>query len=280
MKNSWLQEVTYGTEILVIISATILIASLYSYLLKKYLQHAAIKLENSSTNYPFFRHITTAIIYIVGIGIALSRVPELKTLAHSLLAGAGILTIVTGIASQQALGNVVSGLFIVIFKPFKVNDKLSLRGTYTGVVEDISLRHTVIRDFENNRIIVPNAVISGEILVNSHLADASVCKFVDIGVSYSTNLKKALKVMQDEVKNHPLSIDVRTEEDIANKVPEVVARVTALGESSINLRVWAWAENSSDGFAMYCDLLESIKTKFDNEGIEIPFPQREVKLKK
>lgn len=280
MKNSWLQEVTYGTEVLVIISATIFIASLYSYLLKKYLQHAVIKLENSSTNYLFFRHITTAIIYIVGIGIALSRVPELKTLAHSLLAGAGILTIVTGIASQQALGNVVSGLFIVIFKPFKVNDKLSLRGTYTGVVEDISLRHTVIRDFENNRIIVPNAVISGEILVNSHLADASVCKFVDIGVSYSTNLKKALKVMQDEVKNHPLSIDVRTEEDIVNKVPEVVARVTALGDSSINLRVWAWAENSSDGFVMYCDLLESIKTKFDNEGIEIPFPQREVKLKK
>lgn len=88
----------------------------------------------------------------------------LRTVATSLLAGAGILAVAVGFASQQALSNIVSGIMIVIFKPFRVNDRLNIGTTFNGIVEDITLRHTVIRDFENKRIIVPNMVISQECL--------------------------------------------------------------------------------------------------------------------
>ena len=85
--------------------------------------------------------------------------------------------------------------------------------------------------------------------------------------------------MKDKVLNHPLNIDNRTTEDIENKVPKVIARVLGMGDSSGNLRVWAWASNFADGFPIYCGLLQSIQNRFDKEGVEIPFPQRDIHLK-
>ena len=99
---------------------------------------------------------------------------------------------------------------------------------------------------------------------------------IDIGIGYSSNMARALEIMREEVSNHPLHIDSRAPEDIENNVPLAIARVTALGDSAVNLRVWAWAKDSNDGYIMYCDLLESIKTRFDAESIEIPFPQRTI----
>jgi len=101
--------------------------------------------------------------------------PNLRALASSFLAGAGILAVAVGFASQHALGNIISGVFIVIFKPFRVTDRVKLR-ELTGVVEDITLRHTIIRDFENKRIIIPNFLISEEIIVNSNFEDDRICK--------------------------------------------------------------------------------------------------------
>ena len=82
--------------------------------------------------------------------------------------------------------------------------------------------------------------------------------------------------MVNEVLNHPLHIDGRTQEQIDKGIPEVISRVVGLGDSSIVLKVWAWAKDSSDGFILNCDLLKIIKQKFDSEGIEIPFPQRTI----
>ena len=79
---------------------------------------------------------------------------------------------------------------------------------------------------------------------------------------------------------HPLHVDPRTPEQIENGEPEVVARVISMGDSSVNLRAWAWAANAPDAFVMGCDLLESIKERFGAEGIEIPFPYRTIVMKK
>ena len=85
--------------------------------------------------------------------------------------------------------------------------------------------------------------------------------------------------MEEEVLKHPLHIDNRTEEDKENNVPEVIARVTALGNSSITIKVWAYSDNASNGFIMYCDLLRSIKERFDKENIEIPYNYQNVIIK-
>ena len=143
-----------------------------------------------------------------------------------------------------------------------------------GIVEDITLRHTVIRDFENKRILIPNALISDEIIVNSDFTDDKICKWINVGISYDSDIDKAKSIMEDEVRKHPLLIDVRTPEQLEEQAPLVPVRVLSLGDSSVNLRAWAWAKDSADGFVMECDLYESIKKRFDAEGIEIPFPHR------
>lgn len=265
--------------IVIILIVTVLIATIFKWFLKRFVKKSLLDHHKDLTGYLFINHIITALIYIIGIAVALVQIPELKLMGHSLLAGAGVLSLIAGLASQQALSNIMSGILIVIFKPFRINDKITLRGTFTGTVEDINLRQVVIRDFENNRIIIPNSVISSDLLVNAHIGEEKCCKLIDIGIGYSSNLERALDIMREEVSNHPLHLDPRTPEDIENNVPLVIARVTALGNSSVNLRVWAWAKDSSDGYIMMCDLLQSIKKRFDTEGIEIPFPQSDIHFK-
>jgi small-conductance mechanosensitive channel len=230
-------------------------------------------MKSNPTNYLFLRHIVTAVIYVLGFAIAVAQVPSLRTIAASMLAGAGILAVAVGFASQAALSNIISGLFIVIFKPFRVNDRLTVQ-TNSGIVEDITLRHTVIRNFQNERIIIPNSIISDQVLINSSIIDDHVCRFLDIGISYDSDIDLAKSIMADEVRNHPLYYDVRTEEQIEAGTPDVTVRVLGLGESSVNLRAWVWARTAADGFVLSCDLFESIKKRFDREGVEIPFPHR------
>lgn len=276
-----MQEKLFGefrtvTVIVIIIVTTILVAILFNWFAKRYIKKSLMAHGRDLTSFQFFRHIISALIYIVGFAAALTQIPEFKIVGHSLLAGAGVISLVAGLASQQALSNIMSGILIVVFKPFRLNDKITLRGTFTGVVEDINLRQVVIRDVENNRIIIPNSVISSDLIVNSHMNDTRSCKMIDLGIGYSSDMEKALEIMKEEVLKHPLHIDSRTKQDIKNNVPPVIARVVGLGDSSVNLRVWAWAASPSDAYPMYCDLLQCIKLRFDMEGIEIPFPQQDV----
>jgi len=235
-------------------------------------------MHNDPTNYRFLKHLIIALIYVVGFSLAIYIVPSLKALAGSLLAGAGILAVSVGFASQHALSNIISGVFIVIFKPFKINDRLTVR-TFSGTVEDITLRHTVIRDFENKRVVIPNAVISDEVIVNSDFAEEKIIKWIDIGISYDSDIDLAKSIIEQEVLNHPSHLDARTPEQIEAGEPEVPVRVLALADSSVMIRAWAWAQDQSSAFRMACDLYESIKKRFDREGVEIPFPHRTVVMK-
>ena len=256
-----------------IIIATIIAASLVNRFFVRLIRRSTEEMKSDPTNYQFLRHVSSGLVYMVGFSIAIYTMPALRALASSLLAGAGILAVAVGFASQHALGNIISGVFIVIFKPFRVNDRLRLR-EFNGIVEDITLRHTVIRDFENKRIIIPNMLISNEIIVNSDFVEDKICKWIDVGISYDSDIDLAKRIIGEEVIRHPLRVDPRTKVQIEAGEPEVLVRVVLLGEYSVNLRAWAWARNSPDGFVLSCDLMESIKKRFDQEGIEIPFPYR------
>lgn len=273
------QIFTFGLPIIIII-LTFVIALIFNRSYFSLIRRRAVYLKNNPTKYTFLGHFITALIYIVGFSFAIISIPQLKTIATSLLAGASILALGVTLASQQALSNIVSGIFIVIFKPFRVNDRIIIRDTMSGIVEDITLRHTVIRNFENRRIIIPNSVISNEALTNADLGDEKICRFLEMGISYDSDLDLAKKIMFEEVRNHPDYFDVRTPEEIDNNNPEVSVRVISMGDSSVNLRAWVWAENSPKSFVMNCDLLESIKKRFDKEGVEIPFPHRTIVEKK
>ncbi|TAL85427.1 MAG: mechanosensitive ion channel family protein [Rhodanobacter sp.] len=261
----------------VIILATVVAANLIRWMIDRVIRRTTGNGSHDPTSLLFTKRIVLVILYLVGLGLALAQFPRFKDLGHSLIAGAGVLTLITGLASQQVLSNIMSGILIVVFKPFRLNDKITLNGM-TGTVEDINLRQIVLRDVENNRIVIPNAIVSSNALVNFNHTDTRCCKAIEIGIGYNSDIDLALSVMLDEVARHPLHIDARTPDQIANQVPPVVARVVALGDSTVNVKVWAWAKDATDGYVMYCDLLKSLKQRFDREGIEIPFPQRTVTL--
>ena len=264
----------------IIIAITFSLALVFKFLSRKKINKLVKTKHIDPTSYLFATNLITAIIVIIGISLALIQIPEMKTLGHSILAGAGIISLVAGLASQQALSNIMSGFLIVLFKPFKINDRITFNQTYTGTVEEINLRQVILRDFENNRIVVPNSVISSNVIVNSNLNDTKICKMIEIGIGYSSDIGRALSIMEEEIKKHPLHIDIRTPEDIENGIPEVTSRVIALANSSVTLKAWAYADNTANGFSMYCDLLRSIKERFDKENIEIPFNYQNLIIKK
>lgn len=264
--------------ILIILFGTFILGFIVERVLRRFIRRRLAQKDFDITGFKFLKHLVITIIYIIGISFALIQIPEFKIIGHSLLAGAGVISLIAGLASQQALSNIMSGIFLVIFKPFRINDRITINNL-TGVVEDINLRQVVLKDAENNRIIIPNSVISNQIILNTNMKDSKCCKTIEIGIGYEADIERALNIMREEVAQHPLFIDTRTAENIKNNVPLVIARVVALADSSVNLKAWAWAKNTPEGFIMYCDLLQSIKKRFDEENISIPFPQREITIK-
>lgn len=173
----------------------------------------------------------------------------------------------------------ISGVFIVIFKPLSVHDVVKIGTLYHGVVEDITLRHTVIRDFENRRIVIPNSVMGSETIINSNMGDMRIRRHINIGISYDSDVDLAIRIIQEEAMAHPLSLDARTPEEKESGRPEVIVRVIGFGDSAVLLKAYVWAENQIDAFEMHCDLNKAIKKRFDAEGIEIPFPYRTLVFK-
>lgn len=254
-------------------------ALIFNKLFQRFIDKKAKNSNYDPTNYKFLRHSLSAIIYLVGFSLAIYTIPALKTIATSILAGAGIVAVAVGFASQAALSNIISGLFIVIYKPFGINDRISVNN-HAGIVEDITLRHTVIRNFENQRIVIPNSVISADVIINSDLVEELICKHLILGISYESDIDKARSIIQEEAMKHPFCVDGRNQEQLEIGEEQVVVRVIEWADSSIQLKAWVWASNMQHGFQMKCDLLESIKKRFDKEGISIPYPHRTIIQKK
>jgi small-conductance mechanosensitive channel len=228
------------------------------------------------------RFIKNGIKFVVFTATAIAiiyTVPTMKALAVTLFAGAGILVAIIGFAAQKAFGNIVSGIFIVLFKPFRVGDMIKVGSLHSGTVQDITLRHTVINNWENRMIIIPNSVISEETIINSSIDDMRTCEYVEFTISYGSNVDKAKAILTAETIAHPSNIDIRTEEEIRNGVPRLIVRVVGLEDSAVRLRAYAWANEPVAAIIMRYDLYETVKKRFDAEGIEIPFPHRTLVFK-
>jgi small-conductance mechanosensitive channel len=274
---NWMEEAIWiGGAIIV----TFIAVKLSSWMLKRGFQRAASRLKMDPTNYSFLKNTINFFVVVAGVLFLFNKIPELRRIGSAMLAGAAILTAAIGFAAQQPVANIISGIFIILFKPFRVGDSIVLPDQNKGTVEDITLRHTIIRDPENRSIIIPNTTINSSTIINANFVDQQVCAFVEVGIGYTANIDKAIALMQEETMKHPLWIDNRTKTQKGEKVPPVVVRVLALNSSSIQLRAWAWASSSTNAFILKCDLLKAIKERFDKEGIEIPYPYQNVVVRK
>lgn len=248
-----------------------LVTAFIKYMFRRSLRRQG-KLAVDETKAGFIRQIVVAVVYIIGAAAFLSLIPGMEKVSNSILASAGIGAMAVGLASQDALSNVVGGLFIIFSRPFKVGDFIMVDDIVTGTVMEITLRHTVIRNAENRMILIPNSKMNSSTVVNSSYGETATCAFVEVGVSYTTDLDHAMETMRDEIMKHPMLIDHRSDGERKAGVPQVVVRVISLGDSAITLRAWAWAATPGNAFTMKCDLLKSVKERFDSEKIEIPYP--------
>ena len=238
-----------------------------------------IDLQYDYTSYKFLRYVAVFVIYFVGIIFGLLAFPSMRGIAQTALGGAGVIALIAGVASQEALANVVGGIFIIGFKPFKIGDVVKVTDTMVGTVTDITLRHTVIRNFENKMIVIPNSIINKEKLINYDLGDLKCCEHIEMGISYDSDVAMAKKIMSEECEKHPLIWDNRSDQDVKDGKPMVKTAMTKINESTMTIRAWAWSRSFSDSFQLKCDVNETIKERFDAVGIDMAYPYRNIILK-
>lgn len=255
--------------IITVLVIMFVISRILRFVVGRFIRGAARKLKVDPTRYNFFKNAVDFILLFIATVVIFRSIPSLRTVGTTLLTGAGVVAAIVGFASQAAFSNIVSGFFLVIFKPFSVGDRIKIGQLYTGDVEDINLRHTTIKDFENRRVIIPNAVISNETIINSTIVDEKICMFVELSVALNTDLNKAIAIIQEEAINHRYYIDNRTETERERGEHSVMVRVMTFLDSGIHLRAYVWANNPTDGFDIKCDLNKSIKERFDAAGISL-----------
>ncbi len=219
----------------------------------------------------FVYNIVQLSIYLFGVLLCIGQIPALSKLVQTILAGSGILALAISLSAQESLNNVISGLFITLFKPFEVGDRVTLvNSKITGNIEDITLRHTIIKTFTNTRIVIPNATINKEIVENSNLIDVRTSNFIDVDVAYESDIEKAMEIMADVIGNHPYFWDMRSEEE-KETLPKVKVYVRAFASSGISLRASMWTRTVNENFEACSDARLRIKQAFDRAGIEIPY---------
>ena len=209
------------------------------------------------------------IVLILGICYQFTA---LKEIVKTLLTGGGVLALVLGLAAQEAVGNLVSGMMILFFKPFKVGDLIKTNNGLVGTVLDISLRHTVIKTYENTQIMIPNSEINKATLENVTAADFKG-DFLILQISYESDLDLAISIIAEEIMKHPDFLDLRNATEKMDGIPAVKVRCTNFLDSGIELKAALQSRSSAVGYAMLSDLRISIKKRFDEAGIVIPYPQ-------
>ena len=274
MGNFW-DDVIFALLVMVI---AVIIGRILRFTIGRFVRTASTKLKVDPTKYSFLKNAVEFIVYIVALIIIFDSIPTLKNYGTALFAGAGVLAAIVGFASQSAFSNIVSGIFIVIFRPFSVGDRVRVGQLYTGDVEDITLRHTVIKDFENRRIVIPNSVVNNETIINSTLTHENLCMFIDLSVTFDSNVDQAMRIMREEAEKHPECRDNRTQDEIEGGEPMVVVRLIQITESGLQLRAYAWAKDPSSGFILKCDLLRNIKRRFDDSAIYLAHPYHKVQI--
>ena len=204
------------------------------------------------------------IVYLfIGITIAFG-VAGYDDFLRSLATIAAAATLAIGFAMQDVLKNFVAGVFIFTEKPFKIGDWIEWDDN-AGVVEDISLRITRIRTFDNELLTVPNSQLTDNVVKNPVDASKLRLKFV-FGIGYDDDVEKATEIILEEAREHAGIMET----------PEPSVRLTELGDSSVGLQSRIWIKNPSraDFVKTRGEYVQRVKERFDEEGINIPYPHR------
>jgi len=204
-----------------------------------------------------------AVRYLILGFVVIAVLGQFGVQTASLIAVFGAIGLAIGLALQGTLGNIASGVMILLFRPFKVGDFVDIAGT-SGTVKAVGLFSTELATPDNVQIIVPNGAVWGAVVRNFSYHPTRRVDFV-FGIAYEDNIGQAMQVIHEEIK-----ADSRSLAD-----PEPLVVVSNLGDSSVDLTVRVWC-NAGDYWGLKFDLTRAVKERFDRDGISIPYPQQVV----
>lgn len=215
-----------------------------------------VQMEMDETMQLMIRRLVSATIYVIGLMFIIFQIPQLHSLAAAILAGAGIAGLAIGYAAKDSLSNFTSSIFIAVFQPFRVGDSVDFRGEY-GQVEDLTLRHTVIKTTDNKRIIVPNSVISMEPIINWSIRDPQITWMVDFDLEKASDIDKAREIIVCVARSHPMVLK--------EKPLSVLLINSKYSELTLRLEVTVPGRNVAKGIG--CDIREAVKKEFEVQDI-------------
>jgi small conductance mechanosensitive channel len=210
-------------------------------------------------------------IYLVALIIYAHLIPALHSLGTALLTGVSVASIVVGLAAQSTLGNLIAGISLLLYRPFRLGDQVQVNapgGKETGVIERLTLGYTVLRTGDNRQVIVPNSTMASQVTINLTTQDPQTVVTVPVRIGYRAGLDRARALLMEIARSHP-------------QVQEVLdCPVTQLGDSGVELSLRARCADPGAAQQVKFDLYEQAKKRFDREGIEIPLPYTNVILKR
>jgi small conductance mechanosensitive channel len=210
------------------------------------------------------QRFTVNIAYIaLMVFVVLAALSQLGIQTTSFIAVLGAAGLAIGLALQGSLSNFAAGFLMIIFRPIRVGDYIEGAGI-AGTVEEIQIFTTTLATPDNKTVIIPNAALTGDNIVNWTVKGTRRVDMV-MGIGYGDDIDKARQIMVDVMAADPRIL----------KEPAPQVAVVELADSSVNFVVRPWVK-SSDYWGVHMDLTEKIKKAFDSNGISIPFPQRDV----
>jgi len=248
----------------------LIIAILVLFISFKSINFISKKIEKKGNKDKYDKTVMKTLAYIFKVGlkivIAICLVGYVGIDTSGLAALVTSLGVCVGLAVNGALSNLAGGVLIIITRPFKIDDFIEAQG-YSGTVEDIHIVTTKIRTPDNKVVYIPNGSLSSGNIVNYSEKEERRVDF-SFSIGYSNNFEKAKEIVLDVCNSHELVL----------KNPEPMVRVSEHGASSINLTARVWVK-SADYWTVNFDIIETVKSEFDNNGIEIPYNQLDVHVK-
>jgi len=253
--------VTYGLKVI----TAILIFIVGKWLARKLTNVIAKILEKQSVDITLIKFLKNILYYLLLTAVLVAVAGQLGINTASFLTIIGAASLAIGLALKDSLANFSSGVMLILFRPFRVGDVVTVAGE-TGKVEEISVFNTILHTGDNQKKIIPNGAISNATITN---ITANPTRRVDlvIGIGYDDDIRKAKETLEQLVDS----------EELVLKDPAPTIAVSELADSSVNLVVRPWAK-TEDYWTVYFSLLERIKLTFDEKSISFPYPQRDVHL--
>ena len=261
----WLAE--HGASFVVNVLVAILLLLVGSHVIRLATRATHKALQKTGRVNALLQNFLCSVVNKVGwILLVMIVVQRLGVNIAPLIAGLGVTGFILGFAFQETLGNLASGMMIAINQPFKVGDYVAIGGI-EGSVMELNMMAATLTTGDYKKVVVPNKVIWGTAITNFTAMDKRRVDLA-IGIAYGTDIGKARKIALETLQSHPLVL----------AEPAPIVEVLSMGDSAMNLVMRPWAK-PADYWTVLFAVNQAVKEAFDRNGIEIPFPQLEVRVK-